>query len=80
MYSGMTLAEYLTTTGTSASAFAAKLGVSQVTVHRYITEKRFPDKDTILKIEKLTDERVRPADWFQPPSSRASASEQGVVA
>lgn len=76
----MTLAEYLTTTGTSASAFAAKLGVSQVTVHRYITEKRFPDKDTILKIEKLTDERVRPADWFRQAPTSAPAPEHGAAA
>jgi transcriptional regulator with XRE-family HTH domain len=80
MYRGMTLSEYLTTTGTSASAFAAKLGVSQVTVHRYITEKRFPDKETILKIEKLTDDRVRPADWFSPKPTAASVDGQGAAA
>lgn len=80
MFNLMTLSEYLSTTETSASAFAAKLGVSQVTVHRYVTGKRFPDKDTILRIEKLTDDRVRPADWFSPTPTPAAASAQGAAA
>lgn len=75
----MTLSEYLDKTGTSASAFARKLGVSQVTVTRYVNRKRFPDKDTILRIEKLTDDMVRPADWFVP-APFPTPSEQGAAA
>lgn len=61
----MTLAEYLRTADLTHSAFAEKLGVSQVTVHRWVNGKRFPDKETILKIEDVTGRMVRPADWFR---------------
>lgn len=60
----MTLSEYLTTTKTTEAAFASDLGVSQVTVHRYIKGKRFPDKGTILRIATLTRGSVQPTDWF----------------
>lgn len=73
----MTLSDYLSTTKTTETAFAAALGVSQVTVHRYIKGKRFPDKDTILRIEELTHGGVRPSDWFLP---NRAPSEQGAAA
>jgi transcriptional regulator with XRE-family HTH domain len=61
----MTLSEYLHTADLTHSAFAEKLGVSQVTVHRWVNGKRFPDRDTILRIENVTGRMVRPADWFR---------------
>jgi len=75
----MTLTDYLETTGTTETAFAAALGVSQVTVHRYVKGKRFPDKDTILRVEVLTKGAVRPADWFAPNAAPAP-SKQGAAA
>lgn len=60
----MTLHEYLAANSIAEAAFAARLGVSQVTVHRYVKGDRFPDKQTILKIEELTDKAVKPADWY----------------
>lgn len=61
----MTLSDYLRNSGLTHSAFAEKLGVSQVTVHRWATGKRFPDKETILRIEEATARKVKPADWFR---------------
>lgn len=61
----MTLAEYLRTAELTHKAFADKLGVSQVTVHRWIKGRRFPDRQMILKIEDATANTVRPADWFR---------------
>lgn len=70
----MTLDEYLRTAELSHSAFAERLGVAQVTVHRWVKGKRFPDKDTILRIEDATGQMVRPADWFAPsPQGEAAA-------
>lgn len=61
----MTLADYLRNTGLTHSAFAAKLGVSQVTVYRWVTGRRFPDHKMILKVEEATNRKVKPADWFK---------------
>jgi transcriptional regulator with XRE-family HTH domain len=60
----MTLAEFFETSTITKADFAAKLGVSPVTITRYLNDTRFPDKETILRIDSLTGGRVRPADWF----------------
>lgn len=60
----MTLSEYLNEEGMTETAFAAKLGVSQVTINRYVNGKRFPDRDTIQRISVVTEGKVPPAAWF----------------
>jgi transcriptional regulator with XRE-family HTH domain len=65
----MTLAEYLRTTGQTHNALADKLNVSQVTVYRWATGRRFPDRDMILRIEAATARKVKPADWFKREAS-----------
>lgn len=67
-----TLAKYLDSAGMTEAAFAAKLGVSQVTINRYVKGKRFPDRDTILRIEELTGGAVKPADWFASSAEQAA--------
>jgi predicted transcriptional regulator len=76
MLPGMTLAEFLASKPMTEAAFAELIGVSQPTVHRYITRKRFPDRDTILRIEAVTEGTVRPADWYAPeaPVEKADAA------
>lgn len=59
----MKLKTYLSTTGTSHSAFAEKLGVSQVTVTRYANGERSPSLKMALKIEDLTKRKVKVSDW-----------------
>lgn len=61
---GMTLAEYLDTTGTTATALAEAIGKTQAAVSRYANGKRFPDKETILRIEAATGKRVSAIDWY----------------
>ncbi|MGN6772509.1 MAG: helix-turn-helix domain-containing protein [Rhizobiaceae bacterium] len=70
----MTLAEYLNSQKMTEAAFADRLNVSQVTVHRYVKGQRFPDRDMILRISELTGARVAPADWFAaaPKPERAA--------
>lgn len=68
----MTLAEYLRTAELTHSAFAEKIGVTQVTVHRWVAGKRFPDRDMILRVEAASAGLVRPADWFQPATPEAA--------
>lgn len=65
MLRGMTLEEFLAAEKLSEAAFAGRLGVSQVTIHRYVKKQRFPDRETILRIESVTDRKVKPADWFE---------------
>lgn len=65
MMRGMTLAEYLQTSNLSHADFAKKLEVSQVTVHRWVNDKRFPSKEMLIRIEIATGSKVRPQDWFR---------------
>lgn len=67
----MTLEKFLHDHQITEAAFAAQLGVSQVTVHRYVKGQRFPDKDTILRIERITEGKVPPAAWFAPAQEPA---------
>lgn len=76
----MTLADYLRTAELSNSAFAGMIGVSQVTVHRWIKGTRFPDKETILRIEDATGRMVKPADWFSQDARRPAPKHEGAGA
>lgn len=71
----MTLTEYLRTSGLTHSAFADKLGVSHVTVYRWATGRRFPDRDTIIRIEEATSRKVKPADWFRAATEPSQPQE-----
>jgi len=69
----MKLADYLSTTGTKETAFARAIGVSQVTINRYVRNERFPDPEMIDRIYRATDEKVTVADWHeQAAAHRAS--------
>lgn len=61
----MKLETYLTTLGISHTAFAEKLGVTQVTVTRYANGQRRPSLKAALKIEELTKRKVRVSDWYE---------------
>jgi len=60
----MKLAAYLSENNLTETAFAQVVGVSQVTINRYIQGKRFPDPGIIIRIEAVTGGRVAPADWY----------------
>lgn len=59
-----TLSEYLRDRKMSGKTFGELVNVSQATINRYCSGKRFPDKDMILRIESATKGKVRPADWY----------------
>lgn len=59
----MTLAQFLTEKGMSRGEFAALLGVSEVTVGRYITGARMPRRSRLAEIRMLTRGVVTPDDF-----------------
>lgn len=66
----MTLAEFFKHSPMTKALLAERLGVSPITINRYLDGSRFPSKETILAIAKLTGEQVRPADWFSEAPKR----------
>lgn len=68
----MKLAKYLSDNKLTETAFAEILGVSQVTINRYIRGDRFPVREIILKIEDATGGQVSAADWYSPASEDAA--------
>ena len=48
----MKLKEYLKVYNLTSKEFAKKLGISVVTISRYMSGERFPSKDILKKISK----------------------------
>ena len=61
----MTLGEYLTQQKIGDEEFAESIGVDRTAVSRYRRNKRLPRPDTILRIQRVTDGAVTPADFYQ---------------
>lgn len=59
----MTLTEYFELTGLKKSFFAEKIGVSKQALSCWISGKKTPRIETILKIEKETGGKVKGKDW-----------------
>jgi transcriptional regulator with XRE-family HTH domain len=74
----MKLRQYLDTTNTTIPAFAAEIGVSVQSVHRYLSGQRFPKIDVLRKIELRTQGRVRPNDFISPTDA-ADAPRQAAA-
>lgn len=60
----MTLQDYLTKSGTKRSELARALGVSAVSIHRYLKLGAIPPAPTMLKIFEVTDGQVAPNDFY----------------
>lgn len=75
----MKLETYLQAVGQTEAAFARALGVSQVTINRYVRNERFPDPETIERIWKATGREVAVTDWHQQAADHR-ASKQGAAA
>lgn len=76
----MTLAEFISSTKISRRDFAAIIGVSEVSVTRYLQGSRIPSKDEMLRIAKATDGAVTPNDFYgvasrAPARTRVRASQ-----
>jgi len=59
----MTLAEYFQITGLKKSFFAEKICVPKQTLSTWISGKKMPRIETILKIEEATGGKVKAKDW-----------------
>ncbi|MGM4891233.1 helix-turn-helix domain-containing protein [Tardiphaga sp. 839_C3_N1_4] len=60
----MKLDAWLSTTGTPDNEFARRIGVSRVTLFRFKTGRRVPDRSTMEKISAETRGDVAPNDFF----------------
>lgn len=67
----MKLAQYLIDNGLTQAAFAAQIGVTQSNVARYVTGVRRPRHETILAIQRVTKDAVRPDDFYGQSASAA---------
>jgi transcriptional regulator with XRE-family HTH domain len=59
----MTLTAYLKATNQTAAAFARKVGISRMQVHRYVYGQ-MPGPDVMTKIRKATRGKVQPNDFY----------------
>jgi transcriptional regulator with XRE-family HTH domain len=60
----MKLGDYLKENHLKAKLIAEKIGTSQAHVSLWLNGKTVPRKETMKKIEKLTNGKVKFADWF----------------
>ena len=73
----MKLAEYLKDAGLSLSAFAARAGVSEAAISRYVGGKRTPRPEIVRRIVLASGGRVQPNDLY---ASMLPASGEGTAA
>jgi uncharacterized radical SAM superfamily Fe-S cluster-containing enzyme len=69
----MHLTAYLEDVKETPAAFARRINVSSVAIHRYLHKGRIPEPDVMAKIVEQTQGRVRPDDFYNlaPPVRRA---------
>ena len=60
----MRLKAYLKLNKITNKQFSKELGISPVSLSRYISGERIPEKDIVLKILKQTDGSVSPNDFY----------------
>ena len=71
---GMTLRDWLQTSGKQVAAFSAEVGIPLRTLYRYISHERLPRGETMAAIVRATNGAVRPNDFFDAvPSDPAEA-------
>lgn len=60
----MKLAAWLEHTGTPDNVFARRIEVSKVTLYRFKTGLRVPDREAMARIVAATDGEVQPNDFY----------------
>lgn len=60
----MKLSDYIAQTGTGRAAFAQEIGVSEVSVCRYIAGVRIPRPSVMARISAVTNGAVTANDFF----------------
>ncbi len=66
----MKLAEWLRIKGMSQQTFGNLIGVSQSAVAKFVLEIRHPTRETIVKIDEVTNGEVPITVWFDDVPSR----------
>ena len=66
----MTLHRFLASREITRSAFAARIGVSRVTLQRYLAGDRFPRPDVLRRIASVTGGEVTANDFVAEKVSR----------
>ena len=69
----MRLKHYLESNQISQKDFAKAIGVTPLTIWRYLQNHRKPNCLVLSKIEKVTNGAVKPTDFEQPELSSLSA-------
>lgn len=72
----MTLSQYLSLPGVTASGLARAMGVSHTTILRWADGTISPDVERLRKLHEVTDQQVSPNDWLapRPPARRTEAA------
>ena len=68
----ITLSAYLKQNGVSIKAFAREIGVSRMTVHRWIRGQNRPDWDALERIKLVTGDRVTADSFMKSAVHQAS--------
>lgn len=75
----MKLADYLNEQNLRQEEFAARLGVEQATVSRYLSGKRMPTRRILEVIVEITSGRVTPNDFMGGAPSQKAPSEASAA-
>jgi DNA-binding transcriptional regulator YdaS (Cro superfamily) len=68
------LREFLRTTATPQGRFAARIGVQQATVSRYVSGEQIPSTPIVIRIRDLTEGAVGLDDWRPEKKIRRAAA------
>lgn len=59
----MTLNKYLSQNQTTVKSFAAKIGLKEISLYRYMRNTRVPRPEIMIRIFDVTDGAVTPNDF-----------------
>lgn len=72
IYPRMTLSDWMRRNDKDRDSVAAELGVSVVSVGRYLTGERTPRPEILIKIKSMTQNLVTADDFLSAASERAA--------
>lgn len=70
----MKLEAFLYKSGMSRADFAQLVGVSEVSICRYILNSRMPKREVLFKIAEVTNGAVTPNDFVPQPEANEEAA------
>nr|CBI78675.1 hypothetical protein BAR15_40005 [Bartonella sp. AR 15-3] len=73
------LKSYLLKNNITYAEFAVSVGVTQTSIARYVSNKRFPHPKIIKKIAKITNNYVSPSDWYQENCTTVMPKKRNIL-